>query len=404
MDAATQLFLASKFREYYEKSGSSAVVPPKDLPEREFAFTYFDREGMFRHTSFPGIKELLSNLRVNAPSHAYLSAAHYLDPGAGTMGQKGWKGTDLIFDIDADHLDVPCKEEHDRWVCRKCGKTGKGRRPEQCPSCESLTIEEVAWLCEECISQAKSEIFKLIDILSEDFGFSRSDVEVTYTGHRGYHAKVDLPSVHPLTPSERREIVDYITGRGILLQAHGLIEQGSGRRRTIAGPSRDSIGWGSRIHRSIVKIFEDGEVPLDASTNRDKALRDIAEGRWNTVRGMALKKWEKLVTKAVEQYGVAHIDEPVTTDIHRLIRLEGSLHGKTGFAVTKIRDLESFDPFRDAVVFKSDQEASVYIERTNAFRIGENTYGPYEKTKLKLPLAAAIFFMCKGVAKFTREA
>nr|MDO8097906.1 DNA primase small subunit PriS [Candidatus Njordarchaeota archaeon] len=403
MDTETQLYLTSRFREYYEKSGSLMVVPPKDLPEREFAFTYFDREGMFRHIGFPRSEELLSHLRVNAPSHAYLSAAHYVDPDAGTMGQKGWKGTDLIFDIDADHLDVPCKEEHDRWVCRKCGETSKGKRPEQCPSCQSTTIEEEAWLCEQCIAQAKSETFKLIDILSGDFGFSRSDIDVIYTGHRGYHVKVDLPSIHPLTPSERREIVDYITGRGILLQAHGLIEQGSGRRRTIAGPGRESVGWGLRIYRSIVKMFGNGEAPLEAIANKNKVLEGMAGGRWDATKGIALKTWERLVTKAMERYGIAHIDEPVTTDIHRLIRLEGSLHGKTGFAVTKVRELESFDPFKDAVVLKSDQEINVYIERSNAFRVGENSYGPYEKVKLKLPLAAAIFFMCKGVAKVIRE-
>jgi DNA primase small subunit len=403
VDTETQLYLTSAFREYYDRSASSMVIPPKDLPEREFAFLYFDREGMFRHIGFRGPDELLSHLRVNAPSHAYLSAAHYVDPDAATMGQKGWKGTDLIFDIDADHLDVPCKEEHDRWICRNCGATGKGKRPEQCPSCQSVTIEEEAWLCEECIAQAKSETFKLIDILSGDFGFSTSDIDVTYTGHRGYHVKVDLPNVYLLTPTERREIVDYIIGKGILPQAHGLIEQGSGRRKAIIGPGRESIGWGLRIYKSIVKMFEDGGAPAEATANKEKVLKEIAMGRWDTVRGVALKTWEKLVAKAMEQYGIAHIDEPVTTDIHRLIRLEGSLHGKTGFAVTKVHNLESFDPFKDAVVFKSSQEVSVYIDHSMAFRIGENIYGPYEKAHLRLPLAAAILFMCKGVAKVANE-
>lgn len=46
-------------------------------------------------------------------------------------------------------------------------------------------------------------------------------------------------------------------------------------------------------------------------------------------------------------------DEPVTADVKRLIRLPGSLHGKTGLRVVTLKadDLKDFDPFRDATVF-----------------------------------------------------
>src|SRR5690606_15573295 len=46
-------------------------------------------------------------------------------------------------------------------------------------------------------------------------------------------------------------------------------------------------------------------------------------------------------------------DEPVTTDVKRLIRFPLSLHGGTGFRVTPltISGLAAFDPLRDAVVF-----------------------------------------------------
>jgi DNA primase small subunit len=407
MNTKTQSYLASKFMEYYEKKGSSAITPPKDLPEREFAFTYFDREGMFRHKGFSKLAELLSHLRVNGPSHSYLSAAHYLDPDAGTMGQKGWKGTDLIFDIDADHLDVPCKMKHDRWVCKECGKSGKGGRPEKCPQCQSTRLEDETWLCDECINQAKLETIKLLEILYDDFGFSKNDVEITYTGHRGYHTKVDSPTVYFLTPSERREIVDYITGRGIDLQAHGLIEQGLESRINVAGPRKDSAGWGLRIYNSVEKMLEKGEGPAELLANKERVLGGMAEGRWDVVKGVGLKKLNKLATEAIDCYGVAHIDEPVTTDIHRLIRLQGSLHGKTGFAVTRVRDFDSFDPFRDAIAFKSDENVTVYIEYGNAFRVGDRMYGdprkPFKKQQLDLPLEAAIFFMCKGVAEIVCE-
>jgi DNA primase small subunit len=407
MNPETQQYLASKFMDYYEKNASSTIVAPMDLPEREFAFTYFDRDGMFRHKGFAIMEELLSHLRVNGPSHSYLSAAHYLDPGAGTMGQKGWKGTDLIFDIDADHLDAPCKMKHDRWVCKKCGKSGKGERPENCPFCQSTRLEDETWLCDKCIKQAKLETAKLVEILHDDFGFSMNDIEITYTGHRGYHTKVDSSKIHFLTPSERREIVDYVTGRGIDLHSHGLIEQVSESRRGIAGPRKDDTGWELRIYKSVEKIINDGKAPSELLADKERVLAGMAKGRWDVVKGVALKKWNKLAGEAIECYGIAHIDEPVTTDIHRLIRLQGSLHGKTGFAVTRVRDLEAFDPFRDAIAFKSDETITVYIDYGNAFRIGDQMYGdpekPFKKKKLKLPIAAAIFYMCKNVAEIVRE-
>jgi DNA primase small subunit len=407
MNPETQQFLASKFMEYYEKNGSSNVIAPTDLPEREFAFTYFDRDGMFRHKGFSKIEELLSHLRVNGPSHSYLSAAHYLDPGASTMGQKGWKGTDLIFDIDADHLEVPCKMKHDRWVCKDCGRSGKGERPEKCPTCQSTKLEDETWLCDECINQAKLETIKLVDILHDDFGFSKNETEITYTGHRGYHTRIESPKISFLTPSARREIVDYITGRGIDLQAHGLIEQGPESRRSMAGPRRDDTGWGLRIFRSVEKMINDGEAPAELLADKQRVLAGMAEGRWDVVKGVALKKWNKLAGEAINCYGTAHIDEPVTTDIHRLIRLRGSLHGKTGFAVTRVGNLDSFDPFKDAITFKSDEMVTVHIEYGNSFRIGDTIYGdprkPFKDQTIELPLVAAIFYMCKGVAEIVHE-
>jgi DNA primase small subunit len=406
MNAETAVYLNSMFMEYYERRGSSMVAPPKDLLEREFAFTYFGREGMFRHIGFRSPEELLSSLRVNGPSHSYLSAAHYVDPGAGTMGQKGWKGTDLIFDIDADHLDVTCKDKHDRWFCKECGNSGMGARPEKCPSCQSPKVDDETWLCDNCIRQTKLETLKLIEILCDDFGFSKKDIEVTYTGHRGYHTRIASPSIQTLTASERREIVDYITGRGIDLQAYGLVGQDSHSRRNLAGPGKDDIGWGSRIYKSVVEMIRKEEPPFEQLEKKDMVLREMAAARWDLVERVALKKWNKLVMKAIDRDGIAHIDEPVTTDTHRLIRLQGSLHGKTGFIVTKVDDLESFEPFRDAIAFKSNETVSVHIDKskaTHSFCIGDQTYGPFKQEKCELPLEFAIFFMCKGVAEIVRE-
>jgi len=83
-----------------------------------------------------------------------------------------------------------------------------------------------------------------------------------------------------------------------------------------------------------------------------------------------------------------------------LIRMPTTLHGKTGFGVVEIpvNDLEGFDPFSSAVAFKRGSVA-VHVNWAGRFRIGDSIYGPYEKERVELPQAAAVFLFCKGVAE-----
>ena len=94
------------------------------------------------------------------------------------------------------------------------------------------------------------------------------------------------------------------------------------------------------------------------------------------------------------------IDTVVTIDIHRLIRLTNTLHGKTGLKKSEvpISGIEHFDPFKSALAFK---EGTVIILVSDApeFRLGDETYGPYNERKIELPTAAALMLLCKGAAK-----
>jgi DNA primase small subunit len=84
-------------------------------------------------------------------------------------------------------------------------------------------------------------------------------------------------------------------------------------------------------------------------------------------------------------------DEPVTADIKRLIRLPGSLHGKTGLRVTPVAvdALKDFDPLRDAVAF-DERPARVVVSKPEKVTLGGVEYdcapGPQE-----LPLRYALF-------------
>jgi DNA primase small subunit len=93
----------------------------------------------------------------------------------------------------------------------------------------------------------------------------------------------------------------------------------------------------------------------------------------------------------------------VTTDIHRLIRLPWTLHGKTGWLAhtVAIDELEDYDPLTSAIAL-TDGNEKVYVRRAPRFRIGDEFYGPYEEEQVELPMAAAVFLLCKNAARLER--
>jgi DNA primase small subunit len=399
-------FIQEKFKEYYAKNAQT-IDPPRAVEKREFGFIPLRKEKfMIRHKKFKNVSQLREFLRSIIPSDVYYSSAYYVEPDQETMDKKNWLGADLVFDVDCDHVPTPCKKEHDRWRCENCGEIGVGQPPEKCPHCKLQKFYEDAWLCEKCLDAAKYETLKLIRLLEEDFGFSDSEIYPVFTGHRGYHIHIEAEIVKKLSSNERKEIVDYVTGSGLKIEFHGFLEGKQG----INGPTMTDSGWAGRIARATYTILLEEPEELKSIGLRDDVIKKIVANRdtlieawnkgegWGQIEGIRKKTWEKIVNKALK-FEAANIDTVVTTDIHRLIRLASTLHGKTGFKVAAltINRLDTFDPFRDSLAFK-DGELTVVIKHSPAIRIGEQNYGPYIDEKVELPMAAAMFFLCKGKA------
>ena len=176
INALTFNLLVSKFRQYYLQSSLDA---PPGLQSREWGFLFFDDSGMRRHKSFFSRGELVDYVRSMVPRHVYHSAAYYQRPAAPTMKEKLWQGADLIFDLDADHL---------RNAPKSYG---------------------------EMLAQVKKETQKLLGFLISDFGFSEAN------GLHGHFLAAEVIismfaiRIFTLGGDERREIVDYLTGRGL---------------------------------------------------------------------------------------------------------------------------------------------------------------------------------------------
>lgn len=196
MSSLSQKYMQDRFAEYY-KQNSTSILEPSSLKRREFGFLLLEKKVMLRHKSFMNVDRLRSSICNIVPSDVYYSSAYYERP-AEEMKSKGWLGADLVFDIDADHIPLSCAATHDLWVCTGCGASGKGKHPPKCSACGGIKFKEKPWPCEICLEASKVEAIKLVDVLTDDFGFSSEDLTVAFSGHRGYHVHVESESVREL--------------------------------------------------------------------------------------------------------------------------------------------------------------------------------------------------------------
>jgi DNA primase small subunit len=397
------------FREYYNKDFSLKENLAM-VEKREFGFALFEGR-MLRHMNFKDKEELTSFLRNSVPHDAYFSCAYYEDPRA-EMEKKGWSGADLIFDIDADHIPTSCDKVHDEWTCGNCGFSGKGIAPEKCPVCTSEKFDVNTWPCEVCLASAKTETMKLLDMLMRDFGFSEKDIHVYFSGHRGYHVHVESEAVKSLDSVARKEIVDYVCGLGFDAVFHGLSEKTRDTSHVLKGLSLIDSGWRWRVAKGVYDFILNAKQEdykniglnrnaIEALTkNKDKILKswnDLAT--WGSVKGVGFETWKK-IAEFCANFQSAKVDTVVTTDIHRLIRLVGTLHSKTSLKKVEfpISGIEDFDPFKSAIAFKKGT-VTVFVSVAPKFRLGDETFGPYKNQKVELPTAAALLLVCKDRAK-----
>ena len=323
----------------------------------------------------------------DGPSGVFASSGHYLNPDR-EMHEKGWKGADLIFDIDADQLPTDCKNIHDIWTCKECRNQGKGARPDKC-KCGSTKIMQLNWVCEECLSKAKYETLKLIDFLTEDFGVSSGELNSYFSGNMGYHVVVESVIFESVDQMARNEIADYIAGRGIRPETIGIYKRSLLRDIYPRIPLETEPGWRGRI----------------AGHFKELRIEDYSEGEEKTVRDKiayiysrkSFQKFKKRLEDVVQNVGVT-IDTSVTTDVHRIFRMPGTLNGKTGLMKMKCNSLEDFDPLTDPVVL-DEEPISVTINVSPPFILRGQKFNPPRMEHVSLPKMAAVYLLTRGLAK-----
>ncbi len=417
---ATAEWLRAQWRRYYQ---STKRILPDRFGRREFGFMFFNSTMVIRHIGFSREQELNDFLVSKVPAHAYYSSAYYEKPNAPTMEEKGWLGADLIFDLDADHL----------------------------PNAKSMTYPEM-------LEAIRQRIIKLHDdFLEADFGFDASKMRLVFSGGRGYHIHVFDERVWTLGSHERREIVDWITGKGLDVDAlfrESAFDkrefQGRARvKKKVVGPVQDEPGWRGKIARGMAQLVtalegmdHDKAIAFLVSFSgvKESAAEDLYENLFKpratkpkVIRGVdrlregqieALSDRSRdLLIRIVKEVQEVHLDqqagvaldsivqrgdtdEPVTSDIKRLIRLPSSLHGKTGLRVIPLTrdEIDEFRPLRDAVPdVWTDEPVSMRLQN----RINLETKG--EAFNLapgvnRVPQFLAIFLAARGLATVNPEA
>lgn len=377
MKPATYEFLRQRFSAYYngEVQGAGAVYIPEALTEREWGFIFFSSgsktAGMRRHLSFSSPEEVHTYLKTMIPAHVYYSTAYYARPGAGQMSDKGWLGADLIFDLDADHI---VRGPYDVMLAR-----------------------------------VKEELFKLIDMLTSELGFFERDLRINFSGGRGYHIHIPTLAVRSWDSTERRELVNYVSGTGLSAES------------MLAGPARNK-GWQKRYRAALLaELDRIAALESDAQAEYLTGFKGISDKfaagflkNLDVTRTTAATIPEKLLENKVIRAitnpenkpfqdqilaMAAQADEPVTTDIKRLIRHPGSLHGGSGMRVTplEVDRLDAFDPLLDAVVF-GERQVTVECSFPLTMPILGNSYG-LSKGLNTVPEALAVFLCCRGIAE-----
>ncbi|HKJ59663.1 MAG TPA: DNA primase small subunit PriS, partial [Halobacteriales archaeon] len=257
-----------------------------------------------------------------------------------------------------------------------------------------------------------------------DFAFD--DLTVVFSGSRGYHVHVRDPELRTLSREARREVVDYVRGIDVAFEALLATETVAGMGRKTPTEKRTlrvDGGWGGRVHDHVV-AYVDELLAMDHedSLGRLQSFDGIGPGKAESALTAARNNYEqiaagnvdvhpaffslarKLTEETVEAESAA-IDEPVTTDTHRLIRLPGSLHGGSGLRVTPISldELDDFDPLVDAVPEAfTGHEIAVRGDGGPPVEVGGQTF-TVPADVIRLPEYAGVFLMARGRAEKEKE-
>tara|TARA_Y200000002_G_scaffold192297_1_gene158707 strand:+ start:8148 stop:9251 length:1104 start_codon:yes stop_codon:yes gene_type:complete len=353
-----------------------------------------------RHKSFSNVNQVQSFLSQRAMHSCFYSTAYWRRPFELKMADKLWQGADLIFDLDGDHL--------------------PGVTDRDFPGMLEV-IQEQAWSLWN-------------DFLEPEFGFSEEHLQVTFSGHRGFHLHYRDPNLFHLDSEARRELVSHIRGEGVDVQGglaryHDVTAKGWTQRirqgmddmiATLQSIHRGDEGSNAELRRleSALKSLQDREG--NTSQRSSSAIKRLAElmvhdqrvGRLKEGKFELLGNYQTLFLNllkadaSVVLGSAGETDEVVTIDVRRQIRWPTSLHGKSGMRVSEFPlarldpdSSNAYNPLHEAYVLGLDDRIEVEWTVDDAVaQFGDQRLESEIGKRFSIHESGATFLVLKGWA------
>lgn len=358
MEEREKQFILKRFSEYYRR----ARVEVPSVEQREFGAGWFEKKIESRHMGFESNAALQNYLVQDTPLYISHSIAYYKFPKATPMENKIWMGGDLVFDLD---------------------------------------VHGGLFLSEEELEKVKGDAMRLVeDFLVPDFGIKRESIRIVFSGNRGYHVHVRDPAYRMLGGEARRELSDYIAGKG--LDYRSFFSSPEEDRWKIYGPREGDWGYRGRFYRMAVKVLEENPALVHRKLLKPEEAALLREGMrtglWSRTSIKDIVARMEAVAKMLPVQCI-EVDSGVTIDTKRLIRVPGTLHGSTGLLAKELEKLDGFEPYRDATAFGTEP---VKIEALRDIPAQEFSGSTMERMgkgeKKEAPLSYAVYLLLKGAA------
>jgi len=391
--------VAHRFGQYYRHA---PLWSPPRIRTREWMFIPFGGAPPLRHKSFSDVEQVQRFLSERAMHSCFYSTAYWRRPHELKMADKLWQGADLIFDLDGDHLPGVTDKDFPGML---------------------QVIQEQAWTLWN-------------DFLEPEFGFHEEHLQVTFSGHRGFHLHYRDPRLFHLDSEARRELVSHIRGEGVDVQgglaryhdtdARGWTERiRSGmddmivKLRHIHRGTEDGHGQLTRLESALQALQDREGITSQRSasaikrlaelTDHDGRIQRLKDGRFDVLgnyQGLFLNLLKADASVVLGNAG--ETDEVVTIDVRRQIRWPTSLHGKSGMRVSEfpLARLDPdggrpYNPLMEAFVLGMDDAHEMEWTVDDAVaQFGEHRLESKKGKRFSIHESGATFLILKGWADF----
>lgn len=422
--------LLSLCREYY----ANAELTIDKVSRREIAFLTWDNR-MVRHQAHNDKDSIIELAQKRAPKAIYASLSLYLDPSYRTPKE-------------LDKKSISCQE---------CGESYKSdKQEENCPSCGTLNQktnvnpkdrrgQTLAFDIDygdipgsrdrdptKNLGAAARSTLNLAKILVSDLGFDYSDLDITFSGKKGFHVRVNIGS-NPLFSDKdqtdkavRRALVNYVSGYEFAPMDFLLVKARAHAANTWHLKGYES-GWGYRFNQSMEYIIKAAKAGTEEftkvlalyspwytdkkryGTKKTLPSQKVIEGfrkacnenrdsilKGGDIREMKDSEAKRLLSFALARTRLRHaafVDKVVTDDFARVLRIPGSLHGGSGLVCCKVPTLKHLADMSWVLELQKellgDEEVEVSISK-----VANTYYGVFEPGEHKVPKHIAIAMLC----------